>query len=367
MSSQSQTQGISPKHIYQQRLECDDLRPDPVQEMAVAALDRVHGDVMTYLGAKRGWFSKNPATPLGLYMYGGVGRGKSMLMDLFYDAVPGGVTKSRVHFHEFMIGVHEHVHEQRSSGLDVDKVLPKLAKEIARENNVLCFDEFHVTDIADAMILGKLFTQLFDHGVVVVATSNWEPDRLYEGGLQRDRVLPFIALLKERMEVLFLDSPIDYRGEFIAQEGSYFIPLGSETTKKLDALFKHITFGAQAWHEVIEVKGRVIDVEAACAGAARFSFSQLCERPHGAEDYIAIAERYETVFLEGIPKLGYDRRNEAKRLMILIDALYEARTRLVVSAATTPDKLYSGHDHSYEFDRTISRLNEMQSAEWIKV
>ena len=356
----------TPETLYEERLANGELRADPVQALAVDALTRVHADTIEFVEAKRGWFSKGPELPLGLYMYGGVGRGKSMLMDLFCDTLPENIKWRRVHFHEFMISVHDFMHEARSSGKDVEKALPNFAKKVKQENDVLCFDEFHVTDIADAMILGRFFTMLFDHGVVIISTSNWDPHSLYEGGLQRDRFLPFIDLLVEKMQVLFLDSPVDYRGEFIAEEGSYFTPLTGETKKKLDALFKHITFGAKSQQDHFNVKGRRIDVDAACAGAARFSFSQLCERPRGAEDFIAIAERYETVFLEGIPKLGYDRRNEAKRLMILIDALYEAGTRLVVSAATTPDRLYTGADHAYEFDRTISRLNEMQSKDYIE-
>ena len=355
----------SPKEIYQQRLDDGTLRPDPVQESAVKALERLYADVLKP-ATKRGWFFKKIDAPKGLYMHGGVGRGKSMLMDLFYEALPADVPKGRVHFHAFMISVHDFMHEKRKEGRDADKALPVFAKDVAEKARVLCFDEFHVTDIADAMILARLFRHLFEAGVVVVATSNWEPDRLYEGGLQRDRFLPFIDLLKERMEVLHLDSPTDYRTQFLTQEGSYFWPLGGETTRRVNTVFNALTDNALPRPDEIEVKGRVIEVEAAAKRAGRFSFAQLCERPHGAEDYLAITKRFDTVFLEGVPKLGYDRRNEAKRLMILIDALYEAGTRLVVSADAPPEKLYTGHDHAFEFDRTISRLNEMQSADYLE-
>lgn len=291
-----------------------------------------------------------------------------MLMDLFYNSLPESLPKRRVHFHEFMIGVHDFIHFWREGGRDrhapgAEAALSRLAARIAGESRVLCFDEFHVTDIADAMILGRLFRGLFERGVVVVATSNWPPERLYEGGLQRDRFLPFIALLRERMEVLHLDGQDDYRSRLIAQEGSYFFPLGRESAGHADYLFEKLA-GQTAETESLNVRGREIIVQAA-RGVARFTFPQLCEQPHGAEDFLKIAQAYHTVFLENVPKLGYDRRNEARRLMILIDALYEAGTRLVVTADAPPEKLYRGHDHAFEFERTISRLREMQSEAYI--
>ncbi|MBX2833555.1 MAG: AFG1 family ATPase [Micavibrio sp.] len=355
----------SPLQIYHQRLEAGALQPDEHQLAAATALDDLHSTLVDQ-HKKRGFFSKKPDAPKGLYIHGGVGRGKSMLMDLFADSLPGNISVHRSHFHEFMIGVHDYMHERRSSGIDVDKAIPQLAKKIAKESDVLCFDEFHVTDIADAMILARLFTYIFVEGVVVVSTSNWEPERLYEGGLQRDRFLPFIYLLQDRMVVLHLDSATDYRGGFDLEGGRYLTPLSEITQKKMDVVFAKLTRGAAGHKDSLKVKGRDIEVKAAYQRVARFSFSQLCERPHGAEDYIEIAKHYDTVLIEGIPKLTYDRRNEAKRLMILIDALYEAGTRVFISAASTPDKLYTGHDHAFEFDRTISRLNEMQSDEYWK-
>jgi cell division protein ZapE len=353
--------------IYQSRIDDGQLKPDAIQGRAVKVLGRLYDEIVAPK-PKRRWFAKKAAPVRGVYMYGGVGRGKSMLMDLFYDALPDGITKSRVHFHAFMIEVHDYIHSRREhDGISegVDMALPLFAARIAEHAKVLCFDEFHVTDVADAMILGRLFTALFERGVIVVATSNWEPDSLYKGGLQRDRFLPFIELLKARLEVVHLNSPTDYRTQFLMQEGSYFWPLGTETTRQLNAVFNLLTDNALPRPDEIKVKGRVIPVDVAAKGVGRFSFAQLCEQPHGAEDYLAIAARFHTVFLGGVPKLGYDRRNEAKRLMILVDALYEASVRLVVGAEALPDKLYQGHDHAFEFDRTISRLSEMQSADYI--
>ena len=298
----------------------------------------------------------------GLYIWGGVGRGKTMLMDEFFNSLPSDFPKRRTHYHEFMIGVHNELHRARQKG-EADKALLKYAAQVAKEARILCFDEFHVTDIADAMILGRLFTALFDHGVVCVMTSNWPPERLYDGGLQRDRFLPFIALLQERMDVVELDGGIDYRLQTLSDTGVYFWPLLKR--HKLDDVFLRLTGGARPGAEELTVKGRAIHVDKAAKGVARFTFSQLCERPMGAEDYLSIAGVYHTVFLAGVPKLGYDRRNEAKRLMLLVDAFYDRGTKLVISADAPPDQLYRGHDHEFEFQRTVSRLIEMQGAQYL--
>lgn len=363
---------------YEQKIKAGEISADPVQARAVDSLQRLYDDIAALQAREGQGLLKKLASigkgkveaPLGVYMFGGVGRGKSMVMDLFFDSLPRGVTKRRVHFHEFMIEVHDHVHEVRKnekSGEGVDIALPVFAKRIAQRSRVLCFDEFHVVDIADAMILGRLFQALFDHGVLIVTTSNWDPNDLYKDGLQRDRVLPFIALLKERMEVVHLDNETDYREQIFAQysgkECSYFTPLNKQTRDTLDQLFIYLSDKAPLESHEIDVKGRTIAVEKVAGDVARFTFAQLCERPYGAEDYLTIAGRYKTIFLEDIPKLTYDRRNEAKRLMNLIDALYEAKTRVIVSAAAPVHELYSGDDHAYEFERTISRLLEMQAVD----
>lgn len=355
---------------YKKRIESGVLKPDLVQERAVDELQRLYDDVLIFSKAQPSSFferlrGEKREVPQGVYMHGGVGRGKSMLMDLFYDCLPEGFKARRVHFHEFMIEVHNYINS-RSREYDgaqgmVDQALPSLANIIASQSVVLCFDEFHVVDITDAMILGRLFKILFEAGVIVVATSNWSPDDLYKDGLQRGRFLPFIKLLKTKVATVHLDSPYDYRAMTDQVEGSYYTPLGAATRVTMDGLFDKHSDGAKIRQQSFTVKGRKIIAERVAGGVARFTFAQLCERPHGAEDYIKIADTFDCVFLEDIPTLGYDRRNEVKRLMNLIDALYEARTKVVISAEASADKLYRGREHSYEFERTISRLLEMQS------
>jgi cell division protein ZapE len=367
----------SPIKAYNRRIADKTMHPDPAQKRAAEALDGLYArlvkiapspqpsplwgeGVRAMRGRVRRWFGTKEGTK-GIYLYGGVGRGKSMLMDMFYRSLPDALSKRRVHFHAFMIEVHDYIHARQMEDDfhdGIDGVLPSLASKIAKQSRVLCFDEFHVTDVADAMILGRLFTGLFARGVVVVATSNWPPDDLYKGGLQRDRFLPFIALLKDKMEIIRVDGDRDYRVQVLKTEGSYFHPLNDENAARVNALFEKLTGAAIAQDEKIHVKGRVITARAA-NGTARFTFDELCARALGAEDYIAIAHQYRVVFLENIPAIPSDRRNEAKRLMTLIDALYEAKTKLIITAATPPEGIYAGHDHGFEFHRTVSRLMEM--------
>jgi cell division protein ZapE len=283
-------------------------------------------------------------------------------MDMFFAEVPDNFKKRRIHFHEFMIETHDWLHAHRGDGLE--DLLPSYARHVSDTVKILCFDEFHVTDVADAMILGRLFTALLEKGVVIVATSNWPPDNLYEGGLQRELFLPFITLLKEKMDVIHLDNNTDYRLlADLDQDVYYFFPLNQETENKIDNIFTQMTKGKQSKQETITVKGRGIRVRAV-DGVARFTFAELCEQPLGAEDYITIAKKYHTVFVENVRQIGQKKRNEAKRLILLIDCLYEAGCCLVMSAQGEITQLYAGDDHAFEFDRTISRLMEMQSAEY---
>ena len=343
---------------YEALLTAGEIMPDAGQASAARALN----DLYVALLKPKKFFSKNKV-PKGLYIHGGVGRGKSMLMDLFFDAVKDHAAASRQHFHEFMLETHDWLHVARKGGSE-DDLLDKYAAYVAKNTRLICFDEFHVVDVADAMILSCLFTRLFDRGVVMVATSNWPPDRLYEGGLQRARFLPFIALVKAKTNVVELDSGIDYRETGDADANTYFTPLDGAAQAKMDTLFAKFTKGQPPVQDIITVKGRKIPI-LAVGNVARVSFAQLCEQPHGAEDYLAIAHRYPTLFIDHVPKMTYDRRNELKRFMTLIDVLYDNRIRVYISAAAPPEKLYSGSDHAFEFDRTISRLTEMQSSTYL--
>ncbi len=363
-----------PLPIYRQHRRDGLIRPDMAQELAAEKLQSLHNALRHYEPAtgRGGWKARlglgrrKADPPQGLYMFGGVGRGKSMLMDLFFDSAPVA-NKQRVHFHAFMAEVHDRLHawRQKTKGSKSDP-LPELAAELAEDAWLLCFDEFHVVNIADAMILARLFTGLFDLGVVVVATSNFPPDRLYEGGLQRDRFLPFIDLLKQRLDVLELDGQMDYRLARLRELEVYHQPLDAAAEAALDAAFARLTEGAAVTADSLTVKGRTLEVPAAARGVARFDFAALCEQPLGAEDYLALAQRYHTLVLAGVPVLSPERRDAARRFMILIDALYEQRGNLIVSAAAEPEALYPEGSGAFEFQRTVSRLNEMQSKDYVE-
>ena len=359
----------------ERRVRAGELVADPAQRRSAEAFQRLQERLTAYrpdgpLGGLRRLFGKPPEAPRGLYLHGPVGRGKSMLMDLFFAQAPLA-PKRRVHFHAFMQEVHDLVHRWRTGDrawlagrTEGDDPMPPVARRIAADARLLCFDEFQVTDVTDAMILGRLFTALFDLGVVVVATSNVPPDRLYEGGLNRQLFLPFIALLKERMETCQLSSPTDWRLEGADGQPTYFSPLGPESDARMDEAWARRTHEAADEEEVLPVKGRKLVVPRAGEGAARFAFSDLCGRPLGAADYLALASRYDALFLDNIPRMGAERRNEARRLITLIDALYDFRVHLVCSADAPPQDLYSKGDGSVAFARTASRLVEMTSPDW---
>ena len=306
----------------------------------------------------------------GLYIWGGVGRGKTKLMDIFFELSPIR-RKRRAHFHEFMADIHERVHSHRQ-GLKTgetrgDDPIPPIAEAIANETRLLCFDEFSVTDIADAMILGRLFTRLFDLGTIMVATSNVKPDNLYHDGINRNHFLPFIDLLKTRCEVFELRSETDYRLEKIQGARRYVSPLGLEADAALDVLWWNLTGKTVGDAAALKMKGREVFVPQAVDGFARFGFADLCERPLGPSDYLKVAESYHTIFIDHVPVLKPEKRNEAKRFINLIDTLYDNRIRVILSAAADPQHLYeaSHGTEAFEFDRTASRLIEMRSEEYL--
>ncbi|MCL4148427.1 UNVERIFIED_CONTAM: hypothetical protein GTU68_040863 [Idotea baltica] len=283
-----------------------------------------------------------------------------MLMDMFFGAAPTE-PKRRVHFHEFMAGVHDDLAEWRAG----DDPIAPTAKRIAAQAKLLCFDEFQVTQIADAMILARLFEDLFERGVTVVATSNRAPDDLYADGINRGLFLPFIDILKQRCDVHELNSTRDYRLDRLTEAPVWYSPLGEAADQALDKAWERLTLGAEPQTCTLTVKGRKLNVAREAAGLARFSFAELCERPLGANDYLTIAATFHTVILDGIPILTPAKRNEAARFVALIDALYEAKVKLVASAEAEPDALYPQGDGSFEFQRTASRLHEMRSTEYI--
>jgi cell division protein ZapE len=353
---------------YRGMVRAGDINPDPAQALAVEKLQILSNRLAAYKPpAKTDLFSfftrKSGEVPRGLYIFGGVGRGKTMLMDMFFAAVPFD-RKRRVHFHEFMSETHERIAEARKdhSGDPV----PAVAGIIAREASLLCFDEFHVTDIADAMILGRLFAVLFERSTVIVATSNVPPWELYRNGLNRSLFVPFIELVEDRMEVLELEAARDYRLDRLTGTPLYFSPLGAGADAEIRRAWEALTGRREGEPAALTVKGRKLTVPEAAMGVARFTFADLCARPLGAADYLAIARNFHTLIIENVPILTPDRRNEARRFNTLIDALYDQRVGLVMSAAADPDDLYSSGDGADLFQRTASRLLEMRSQDYLR-
>ena len=356
---------------YEALIAAGELKPDPDQRAGAVRLTRLQEELEA--APKKGsvlWrmLRKAPEPIRGVYMWGGVGRGKSMLMDLLRDCLDGPA-KRRIHFHEFMLDVHARLRVARES--ESGDPIPPVAAALASEVRVLLFDEMVVTNMADAAIMSRLFTALLDAGVTLVATSNRPPDDLYKDGLNRELFLPFIALLKERLDVLSLNGPTDYRLDRLGGRDIWLTPNTDETTAKLREIFFSLTDyppedSAHVPSEELPVPGgRVLHVPKSLKGVAVFSFKRLCAEARGASDYLAIARRFHTVIIVGIPVLGPENRNEAARFVTLIDALYEHKVKLIAGAAAPPQKLYPVGDGSFEFERTVSRLMEMQSEDYL--
>ncbi len=338
------------------------LKADSGQEAAAQKLHALSHALAAYRQPHIFSFVRQ-TPPRGLYLWGDVGRGKSMLMDMFYESA-GTTTKRRVHFNAFMGEIHARLNEERRDGHERDPIRP-VAQRIAQGATLLCFDEFQVNDVADAMILGRLFEQLFARGVVVVATSNTEPDRLYEGGLNRQLFLPFVALIKERMSIVSLNGPRDYRRDLGGSDMAYFAPLGPDAEAAMDNAWQHLTGGAAGKADCLSVLGRTLPVPHAAGGVARFSFADLCAEALGAADYLAVVRAYHTVMIDGIPAMTPAMRDQARRFTLLIDTLYDEGVRLVCSAAAAAEALYPAGEGADAFRRTVSRLLEMQSRAYI--
>ena len=368
-------QGDGPRRRYGSLVADGALEPDPVQARVVERLEALHTVLRGYRRtAGSGRFRRALArltgraaagtVPRGLYIHGGVGRGKSMLMDLFHDTVTVE-RRRRVHFHAFMQDAHDMIHRWRQSHPSREPIGP-VAAMLADRHWLLCFDEFEVRDIADAMLVARLFEAMFRRGVVVVATSNRHPDDLYRDGLHRDRFLPFIDLLRSHLEVVHLDAGRDYRLDRIRTLKVYHAPLDGAAEAEIDRAFDVLTDGAAGVPEQIEFRGRHIRVPAAAGSVARFSFEDLCAAPLGPGDFLAIARRFRSVLISGVPVMRGRTRDVARRFITLIDTLYDFRTYVVMSAEASPDGLYDGATWGFEFERTVSRLQEMQSADYVE-
>jgi cell division protein ZapE len=367
-----------PLPAFRAMVAAGDLAPDPAQELVAERLQELWQSLLDYDPRPRpangngllSWLLRRgdpTETRLaGLYIVGEVGRGKSMLMDLFFAAADVR-RKQRIHFHRFMQNVHTRFHAFKGAHPEIDDPIPPLADSIAADAALLCFDEFQVNDIADAMILGRLFQALFERGVVVVATSNVAPDDLFKGQPGRDAFLPFIALIKQRLDVVMMDAGRDFRRERMRGLRTWLVPADARADRELDRAFAELTGGAEGRPETLWVMGRKFVVPLAADGVARFDFETLCGTALGPGDYLALATQFHTLILDGIPRLSPDNYDKARRFIVLIDTLYDQRVKLIASADATPDQLYQRGENARMFERTASRLDEMQSSDWLEL
>lgn len=351
------------QEFYDQALLQREFSADEAQRNAVVRLQQAYDEWVEYKAQRANAFLrflKPPEIPRGVYMWGGVGRGKSFLMDSFYSVVPV-VRKTRVHFHEFMRSVHRELDELKMIANPLDEV----ARRLAKKYRLICFDEFHVTDIADAMILYNLFKALFQNGVSFIITSNFEPDTLYPDGLHRDRMLPTIALLKEKLDIMNVDGGNDYRKRALTQVNAYHTPLGAQSDEALRTAFARIAETSDE-NPLINVEGRQLKALRRAGGVIWFDFATLCGGPRSQNDYLEIASRFHTVVLSDMPAMSVGMGSEARRFIWLIDVLYDHKVKLLISAAVEMDKLYTDGALLMEFQRTVSRLIEMQSTEYME-
>ncbi|RBM06324.1 cell division protein ZapE [Novacetimonas cocois] len=377
-----------PFAVYEARVAAGKLDRDPEQEKAARRLDQLwrelrdyHPVVMQRTAARHGLFSglrarlglgagrgaqSGPARPRGVYMVGQVGRGKTMLMDLFFDLAPVA-HKRRVHFHRFMQDVHQRLHDMKVAQPDLADPIPPLARQIAQEAWLLCFDEFQVNDIADAMILGRLFEFLFADGVVVVATSNTKPEDLFQDRPGADAFKPFIDIIMREVDTVILDSPRDYRRGGVRGMRTWIVPPDAAAKAELDTIFTHLAAGAPVQPVDLDIMGRILHVARAAGPVARFDFSELCGRFLGAGDYLALSTRFPNLIIDNVPRMGPDNFDEARRFIVLIDAVYEQNVKLFASAEDQPDSLYQRGQGAKAFERTASRLEEMQSAAYMQL
>lgn len=361
--------------IYRAKVVRGEFQRDPAQEAVAAKLDRLAARLANTGTRQNGWgrllgLNGNGEAPRGLYIVGDVGRGKTMLMDLFFDAAPVG-RKRRVHFHGFMADVHARIHAWRQmrkrGGMKGDDPIAPVASALAAEAQLLCFDEFAVTDITDAMILGRLFSALFAARVTIVATSNIEPESLYKEGLNRTLFLPFIAMLEDRMEVVRLEAVCDFRYRKLTEAAVWFTPADAVARAALDRVFLALTGVAHGQAGSVPLLGRTIVVPEAVGSVARFPFAALCEAPLGSTDYLAVARAFGTVLVDGIRVIGADERNLAKRFITMIDTFYDEQVKVIASAVAQPAELYRAEQgrESFEFARAVSRLQEMRSKDYL--